>query len=678
MSDIVTPLLEYINLHPQLAGLVTFLISAGESVAIIGTIVPGSITMTAIGALAGAGIIPLWPTLLWAIVGAIVGDGISYWFGHYFKKDIAHLWPFRTHPKLLKTGEAFFHRYGGMSVFIGRFVGPVRALVPLVAGMLGMRPMKFFVANTLSAIGWAPAYMLPGIFLGAAALELPPDIAIHVVLVLIFAVLLGLLCLWFLYQLLHLIHHQTEQFQDWLWRYLKKSRYLSVVTWLLHDYDPKQSRGQLRLALHGLFFAILFLILVCYVKLMGPAQIGMNNALLHLSRGIRNPSLDNYMLDLTLLGEGNVVLPVIVVIVAFLFLAKRYWTGWHALALGLLALNTSRFIKEIVRSPRPWGMLHPLNSFSMPSGHTTLATTVYMGLAFLIANNLPPGRRWPFYLTAGIASFLVGVSRIYLNAHWFTDVLSAWFLSAILLIAVIISFRQRREKKISPVMLLAVSLIPLIMSFGWAHHTRFQSLQNDYEKMDWPVSAISMTAWWKADHVMIPSMHTSLFGFPSQAINIEWTGSLTTIRETLLKAGWFMPKERDLISIVHRLADISSDDYLPMISPQYLDKKPQLVLVRYIEDNDGKKKLLILRLWDSNCIMSENKHPLWVGTLGAVPRTYSWLSFHRHAGDHYLDTAVIFSTTSPKAWQWKTINIPYPVNHKKIDYRQVLLLKDRS
>jgi hypothetical protein len=216
------------------------------------------------------------------------------------------------------------------------------------------------------------------------------------------------------------------------------------------------------------------------------------------------------------------------------------------------------------------------------------------------------------------------------------------------------------------------------MSFGWAHHTRFQSLQNDYEKMDWPVSAISMTAWWKADHVMIPSMHTSLFGFPSQAINIEWTGSLTTIRETLLKAGWFMPKERDLISIVHRLADISSDDYLPMISPQYLDKKPQLVLVRYIEDNDGKKKLLILRLWDSNCIMSENKHPLWVGTLGAVPRTYSWLSFHRHAGDHYLDTAVIFSTTSPKAWQWKTINIPYPVNHKKIDYRQVLLLKDRS
>ena len=60
MSDIVSPLLQWLNANPELAGLVTFIISASESIAIIGTIVPGSITMTAIGALAGAGIIPLW------------------------------------------------------------------------------------------------------------------------------------------------------------------------------------------------------------------------------------------------------------------------------------------------------------------------------------------------------------------------------------------------------------------------------------------------------------------------------------------------------------------------------------------------------------------------------------------------------------------------------------------
>src|SRR3990167_3833941 len=182
----IGPLLESLNSHPEWAGLITFLISASESVAIIGTVVPGSITMTAIGALAGAGIIPLWWTIFWAILGAIVGDGISYWIGWHFKERLSQVWPFRKHPKLLQSGEKFFYKYGGASVFIGRFVGPVRALVPLVAGMLRMQPMKFFIANILSAIGWAPAYMFPGIVLGAAALELPTAIAIHVVLVLFF------------------------------------------------------------------------------------------------------------------------------------------------------------------------------------------------------------------------------------------------------------------------------------------------------------------------------------------------------------------------------------------------------------------------------------------------------------------------------------------------------------
>src|SRR5882724_7926657 len=100
MSDIVSPLLEWLNANPELAGLVTFIISASESVAIIGTIVPGSITMTAIGALAGAGVIPLWSTIVYAILGAIVGDGISYWIGRSFKDRLHHVWPFHKRPLL--------------------------------------------------------------------------------------------------------------------------------------------------------------------------------------------------------------------------------------------------------------------------------------------------------------------------------------------------------------------------------------------------------------------------------------------------------------------------------------------------------------------------------------------------------------------------------------------------
>jgi undecaprenyl-diphosphatase len=69
---------------------------------------------------------------------------------------------------MLRNGEAFFYRHGGKSVLFGRFVGPVRPVIPVVAGMLGMGPAHFAVLNVLSAIGWALVYILPGVFFGTS------------------------------------------------------------------------------------------------------------------------------------------------------------------------------------------------------------------------------------------------------------------------------------------------------------------------------------------------------------------------------------------------------------------------------------------------------------------------------------------------------------------------------
>lgn len=678
MSDIIGPILEGLNAHPELAGLVTFFISAAESVAIIGTIVPGSITMTAIGALAGAGIIPLWGTLLWAILGAIVGDGISYWIGYHFKHRLPKLWPFRSHPGLLKTGEVFFHKYGSMSVFIGRFVGPVRALVPLVAGMLGMKPLKFIIANIASAIGWAPAYMLPGILLGAAALELPPDIAMHVVMVLLFLFLLALLCLWFIYKLLQLVHNQTDQFKNWLWVYLKSSRYFSIATVLLRHYDKKKTHGQLRLALYLVSVTILFLILTVYVKAKGPASIFFNDALFHLFRGIRNTSADTIMINITLLGQKQIVLPTVLLFFICLLIYKRWWTAIHALALGVIAGGAVFVIKHIIHSPRPWGIFQNPESYSMPSGHTTLATTVYMGLAFLIASSFNPKRRWPIYLCAVLIAFAVGLSRIYLGAHWFTDVLASWLLSAAVLIVIIISYRHRFEKKINPLAILAVSLIPLAITYSFYHYTHFSQLETNYAKLDWPTAKIAMDEWWQKNNG-IPSYRASLFGVPSQAINIEWVGNIEKIRTTLMKEGWSKPPARDWISTIHRIADVSSAEYLPMISPQYLDKKPALILTRTIINTSHEKRLLVIRLWDGNRTISDNQSVLWVGIVGIVPRAYSWLFFNRHGGDINIDPAIVFpNKTGIGEWQWKIMRMNQPTGTKKIINLNILLVRDNK
>ena len=161
--DDLKPLTDWLQANPGLAGLATFVISLAESLAIIGTLIPGTLVMGAIGALIGAGILPGIEITLWAIAGAVVGDGMSYWLGYHYHGHIREIWPFRSYPSLLKKGENFFLKYGGMSVFMGRFIGPIRPIIPVVAGMMNMSPSRFTLANITSAIAWAPAYMMPGI-----------------------------------------------------------------------------------------------------------------------------------------------------------------------------------------------------------------------------------------------------------------------------------------------------------------------------------------------------------------------------------------------------------------------------------------------------------------------------------------------------------------------------------
>lgn len=676
MSEIVATLIQWLNDHPQLAGLFTFIISAAESVAIIGTIVPGSIMMSAIGALAGAGVIPIGPIIVWAILGAVVGDGISYWVGYYFKERLHRIWPFRTHPTMLKTGELFFHKYGGMSVFIGRFVGPVRALVPLVAGMFGMKPWKFIIANVISAIGWAPAYMLPGILLGAASQELPPDIAMHVILVLFLILLFILLCLWFIYKSFKLVHNQTNQLQNKIWVKLKNSRYFAAIPYLLKHHDPNQEHGQFGLALLFLFISLIFLIMIGCVIYVAPMNILSNDTMFHLFRGlsIRSDHLTRHMIGITLLGQKQVVLPVVAIIAAWLFIVKRPRAAIHTLLAVFLAVGSVFTIKNIIRIERPWGVFHNPETFSMPSGHTTLATVCYVGLAFLIAYGMPPSRRWIFYAMGVFLAFIVGISRLYLGVHWFTDILSAWLLGAALLTFVIISFQRKYESPTFPAALFLITVASMFMSFSIYRYYAIEQLEIDYAQVSWPRKAVQINDFWRRNR-SLPAYHTSLFGYPSQLINIEWVGNIDQIKETLLNQGWAKPPARDLVSTLHRIADISSSEYLPLVSPQYLDKRPALILTRMLNN----KTMLVIRLWDSHRYMKEDKTTLWVGYVGIIPRSYNWLYKNGGGVDVFIDPIVVFpNKTLPVPFEYKIMTINMTAGKKRNISQRILLIKPKS
>ena len=169
MAEYFDQLLAWISANPHHAGWVIFLVSLAESLAIVGVLVPGVVILLGAGALIGSGALDFWSMCAWAIAGAIIGDGLSYQLGRHFDYLTERFKWFRLHPDHLDKGHEFFRKWGDVSVALGRFFGPLRAIVPLVAGLMDMPAGRFYLANVLSAVAWAPAYLAPGIVLGHTA-----------------------------------------------------------------------------------------------------------------------------------------------------------------------------------------------------------------------------------------------------------------------------------------------------------------------------------------------------------------------------------------------------------------------------------------------------------------------------------------------------------------------------
>jgi membrane protein DedA with SNARE-associated domain/membrane-associated phospholipid phosphatase len=672
MLDNINPLLQWLNLHPNLAGLVTFIISASESIAIIGTIIPGTITMTAIGTLIGTGVIPLWTTFIWAILGAITGDNISFWIGFYFKDNLHRTWPFRSYPNLLISGENFFRKHGFMSVVIGRFIGPTRAIVPVVAGMLSMKPLRFIFISVLASSAWAPAYMLPGILLGEATMELPPEIATQMVLRLVLSALFISLCLWISYRIFILIRKQINQLLTTIWHKLLRSRHFHIITSLLKHHNIKQTHGQLTLAFYFILCVTAFCYLSLYIFWHHSQDIMLNRAIFYIFRIIRNPSTDDVMLWITLLGDKTVLIPTVGVLIGFLALKKNWHTAYHAFALLLLTTASVSIFKHLIHSVRPWGIVNSPEDFSFPSGHTTLSTTFYISLGLLLAGASNLQRRWlPFLLIATLVT-VISISRLYLGAHWFTDVMGGWILSATLLTLIGISYNRKAEKHLNVKDIFITTIISLLIFLGVMHHHNYHKLQTNYAEAGWPTYNIRLDNWWAQHADNLPPYRSGLLGTRVELLNLQWLGNLDNIKTQLMRQGWELPPERGWMDVLHRITDISSAEHLPIVSPLYLDRKPALVLIKNF---NGDKRPVVLRLWNSNIniIGTKPSQALWVGVIAPVPRTYSWLITYKRNNDININPTTLFSQW-PAEYVIKEQNVMTDLKHRQ-RMQHMLLVK---
>ncbi|MBM3608473.1 MAG: DedA family protein [Alphaproteobacteria bacterium] len=141
---------------------IVFVMAFAESLAFVALLVPATVILWGVGAMIGATGIDFWPIWLAAAIGAGLGDWVSYWLGFHYHEQIARMWPLSKYPELMPKAKTFFEKWGAAGVFIGRFFGPLRAAVPLVAGAAQMPRVPFQIANWTSAFVWATVTLAPG------------------------------------------------------------------------------------------------------------------------------------------------------------------------------------------------------------------------------------------------------------------------------------------------------------------------------------------------------------------------------------------------------------------------------------------------------------------------------------------------------------------------------------
>ncbi len=153
---------EFVRGHEPWAAPIVFALAFGESLAFISLLIPAWAALVGIGVLISSGNLNFWPVWVAGSIGAALGDWLSYWIGVKLGPPVAHMWPLSRHPGLLPKGETFVKRWGPLAIFIGRFFGPLRASVPLVAGIFRMPWWEFQIANFSSAFLWAAVLLTLG------------------------------------------------------------------------------------------------------------------------------------------------------------------------------------------------------------------------------------------------------------------------------------------------------------------------------------------------------------------------------------------------------------------------------------------------------------------------------------------------------------------------------------
>jgi membrane protein DedA with SNARE-associated domain/membrane-associated phospholipid phosphatase len=594
----------WISAHPLAAGALIFVVAFCDAVIVLGIVVPALPLLFAVGTLIGLGHVNGPYAVASAALGAFSGDGMSYWIGRRWGPQLRTRGPFARWPQWLERGEAMFKRHGTKSIFTARFVGAVRPFVPAIAGMLHVPTLRYLVPSALACVGWAIAFLAPGWVLGASydAVEAVAD---RLALVL-GGLLVAVATAWaiVLYTWRWFAGHADAllaRLLAWSRRHPRLGRYAIALA------DPNRPESASLLMLAACLLAISWVwFSLAALLLANGGPLGLDYSVHEAMTSLRNPLADRLMAALASLGDAQVLAPAATVALLYLLWRRRWMAASHWLAAVVFGLALTAMLEAVVDMPRP--PTAP-EGFGFPSVAVTMMTVVLGFFAVLIARELPGRRRvWP-YLLAGVLTTLVAVARLYLGAHWASDVIGGTLFGIGWLLVLGLAYRRHVARSFWMRPLATLFYVTFAIAALW-HAPRASAPL--LARLSPPEATLVLDgdAWWSTDWQRLPALrdvHARHGGWP---LNVQAAGDLGALQRALEARGWRAQPQADWKAVLGLLDDDIPAQRQPVLPASYEGRAESLLMVR---DGTRFDERFVLRLWRAPALLGDGT-ALYVGS----------------------------------------------------------------
>ncbi|HEY5941316.1 MAG TPA: bifunctional DedA family/phosphatase PAP2 family protein [Solirubrobacterales bacterium] len=405
-----------------------------ETGAFIGLVVPGETTMLLGGAVAGQGAIDLYVLIAIAWFAAWLGDTTSFFLGRRLGREfvLKHGSRVGISNERFEKVEDYFSRHGGKTIFLGRWISLVRALAPFIAGSSKMGYRGFVPYSILGTGLWASLHILVGYFF-SRSIETAGHYAARgaFALATLIAIVIGTVYLF--------RHFRVEENRAAAVRWMEDHR---LTAWTVELSRRPQIRflwdrvtpgGTFGLEFTSLMaaLAVSLFVLIAYTVIVGgdPGPTPGDKTATEVAEWLQTGVLTSIAKVITYLGSAGFTWALALVGAALLAWRRR-WPEFWVLLVGMTITQIGIWeIKDAVDRPRPPQPLVDSAGSSFPSGHAA-HSVIYLWLAVTIVMRLRPGmaRATAVVVTGIVLTALVGLSRVYLNVHYLSDVNAGWAL----------------------------------------------------------------------------------------------------------------------------------------------------------------------------------------------------------------------------------------------------------